>query len=260
MDRSVTNSSREQNLIADEGSRRGAWRLTARLAGARGLDGDEPRHDLGVADRQTGKGDRAIGAGRAGAARVQKEGCAASVDDGKVGVTEYDYISTDRFRIQVEVFEDMDHHDVDSADLQHLSRRQAPHSGSMIRVSSDGVNRGNLAQAIQDLGPTDVAGMEDEIDAGEGRQGLGPQEAVGVRDYADFEVTSRRCVGHPLRLLGREAVALPAHGLDNARATTLLELRTQVAEVDIQNARAGIEGQAPHHAEELLFREGPPGA
>src|SRR4029450_5260045 len=56
-----------------------------------------------------------------------------------------------------------------------------------VNVSSDRGDGRNLAKRVNDLGPPDVAGMDDVIDARQASFGLGPQQAVRVRNDSDSE-------------------------------------------------------------------------
>src|SRR6478735_8742706 len=54
---------------------------------------------------------------------------------------------------------------------------------------------------------------------------------------------------------GAQAVADVADRLDRSLAVVLAEFATQVADVDLQHLRAGVEVEPPHRVEDLLARE-----
>src|SRR5215218_1567083 len=56
-----------------------------------------------------------------------------------------------------------------------------------VHVSSDGGDRRNLAKRIDDLGPPDVACMNDVVDAGQASFRLGPQQTMRIRNDSDPE-------------------------------------------------------------------------
>jgi hypothetical protein len=54
-----------------------------------------------------------------------------------------------------------------------------------VDVAAYGAGRRERAEALQHLRAADVAGIEDEVRAGEGSDRLRPQQAVGIGDHAD---------------------------------------------------------------------------
>lgn len=60
-----------------------------------------------------------------------------------------------------------------------------PREGEIVITAHD-VERGNRGEMAEDLGRTDVTGMEDKVAALDSGQGFGAEEAVGVGDEGGF--------------------------------------------------------------------------
>lgn len=62
-----------------------------------------------------------------------------------------------------------------------------------IGVAEHGVDGSDVLECGKDLRSSDVTGVQDEINASQGPEGFGPNEAVSVRDEAyhhDFNIVS----------------------------------------------------------------------
>jgi hypothetical protein len=74
-------------------------------------------------------------------------------------------------------------------DLEGFRRGKVAGPWLPIHVASHGLDRGHRAQALEDRRLPDVAGVDDQVDTAERRQGLRPQEAVGIRDHTEASLT-----------------------------------------------------------------------
>ena len=69
-----------------------------------------------------------------------------------------------------------------------------------IVVTLDGGQRRNFFQFNKNNGLADIAGMYNKINSCQGCDGLGPQQAVGVRDQADHQARARGSQLHLFRI------------------------------------------------------------
>ena len=62
-----------------------------------------------------------------------------------------------------------------------------------IRVAGDSLHGSDVLECGHDLRSPHVTGMQDQVNASQGTEGFGPDEAMGVRDEAyhhDFNIVS----------------------------------------------------------------------
>jgi len=78
-----------------------------------------------------------------------------------------DDAKTGRLGIEVEFFKIVEHVYRDSVDFYYLLIGYGLGPFVLVVVTSDGCDRGDLGQLFQNLGFTDVAGMEDAFDPAE---------------------------------------------------------------------------------------------
>jgi len=72
------------------------------------------------------------------------------------------------------------------ADRSGVGIARRPIGGVHIALDRD--HGGDAAEVRDDLGPADVAGMDDMGDAGQALLSLGAQQAVRVRNHSDLHV------------------------------------------------------------------------
>jgi hypothetical protein len=90
----------------------------------------------------------------------------------------------DGIEIQLlDVVQDVDRH---PADLERGGKWHRPRPRPFVVVASDGRDRGDVPQGIQNLRPADVAGMNDSLDAGERSESLRPKQPVGIGNEPDY--------------------------------------------------------------------------
>jgi hypothetical protein len=104
-------------------------------------------------------------AARAGAARVYIKDAIARMGFGFVGVAVDDDLETGGLRVEVELFEIVEHVDGGACELQGLSERQGFCPGLGVDIAADGVERGDSTELIEDSWIADVAGVEDCVGA-----------------------------------------------------------------------------------------------
>ncbi len=122
---------------------------------------------------------------RPGAAGVEIEDAVFAFHKGGVGMAEDDRGEACRGGVQVQGEEFVEDVDKDAVDLDDPGMGQIRGPGAPVGVAPDGVHRRDLRQGLQYLGITDVPGVNDQLDTGQGGGGLGAQQAVGVGDDAD---------------------------------------------------------------------------
>jgi len=121
----------------------------------------------------------------AGAAGVEVEDAVFGLDVGGMGVAEDDRGQACGPGGEVQGVEFVQDIEEEAADFHYPVLGQISGPGATIGVAPDRVHWGDLGQVGQDLGVADVAGVDDELDASQGGDGLGAQQAVGVGDNAD---------------------------------------------------------------------------
>jgi hypothetical protein len=131
--------------------------------------------------------DRQLEAPRTGASGIKAEHAVNGIDLRDVGVSRYDHINTDRYRIdakRVKIMQDEDR-PLGEPDAFGLGIITGPIA--RVHVASDRGHRRDAAERRDDLGSADIATMNDMIDALKKALGLGPQQAMRVGYDADPE-------------------------------------------------------------------------
>ena len=64
-------------------------------------------------------------------------------------------------------------------------RRQIRRPRAAVDVAAHGLYGRDAPQRVEDLWRADVSRVKNQVNAGEGRGGFGPQETMSIRDYAD---------------------------------------------------------------------------
>jgi hypothetical protein len=89
------------------------------------------------------------------------------------------------FRLQVELAEVMHHIDRHAAGFDDFGFRQTARPRGGVDVTADCGYGGNPRERFEDFGRADIAGVEDTVGPAQSFDGFGPQQAVGVGDYAE---------------------------------------------------------------------------
>lgn len=151
-----------------------------------GLEEGEDGWGQGVLfDAEVGEGDGEVEAAGACAAWVEVEDVVAGFGGGLVGVAADDGGEAGGGGVQVEVVDGVDEVEEGAVELDDVGWGQVGAGAVGVDVAADGGDGGYGAEGAEDLDVADVAGMENMIDAVEGGDGLGAEEAVGVGDDAD---------------------------------------------------------------------------
>ena len=95
--------------------------------------------------------------------------------------------------VEVQRFEVMEHVEVEARvgrvlDEDDVGLGQLAAGAFSVDVAADRSYRRNLLQSFKDRRSADVAEMEDAVDAGEGWQDFGAEDAVGIGDDAELHV------------------------------------------------------------------------
>lgn len=121
----------------------------------------------------------------AGTARVEVEHAAALLDSGFVRVTgDYD-TDAGALGVQVDVRERVQHIDPDAAEFEQLRSGQSGAGSAAIDIATDRRHRGKLSEGFENGGVAHVACVQDVFGAGQGGEGFGPKQAVGIGDHTD---------------------------------------------------------------------------
>src|SRR5512143_4238537 len=68
---------------------------------------------------------------------------------------------------------------------RHLDRIGESGLARRVGVAVDGMHRSDQLQLVEDVVAPDVAGVEDQFDAGERRVHVGPNESMRIRDQSN---------------------------------------------------------------------------
>ena len=96
-----------------------------------------------------------------------------------------DEAETGRRWIEVERCQVVEHVRRYGLECHDRCRRQIRRPGAAVDVAAHDLDGRDAAQRIEDLWRADVSRVKNQVDAVEGRGSFGPQETMGVRDYAD---------------------------------------------------------------------------
>src|SRR5271166_1786166 len=102
-----------------------------------------------------------------------------------MAVAVHHYPESGGFRLQVELSEIMQHVDRHSASFDDLGHGQKARPALSVDVAADRGHRSDLLEHFENFESSNVAGVEDAVGAAQGCDGLGPQQAVCVGDYAE---------------------------------------------------------------------------
>jgi len=122
---------------------------------------------------------------RAGAAWIEIEDAVFLFYLWLMAVAVYDHAESGGFRLQVEAAEIMQDIDGYVSGLNDFGFGQGVRPGLRVDVAADCGYGRDLCERFEDFGSANVAGMEDAVGSAQGFDGLGPQQAVGVGDYAE---------------------------------------------------------------------------
>lgn len=120
----------------------------------------------------------------AGAARVEVQNAVVSFDLWLVGVAVEDDGHAGGLRLDIEIVQSVDHVDQAAGELYGLGGREGGAGAGTVDVAANGGEGGDLAEGVEDGWVAYVAGVEDVVDAAEGHDGFGAEEAVGVGEDA----------------------------------------------------------------------------
>jgi len=180
------------------------WRCGThgRGAGSRRQNGEAARIDPPASDAQfndlrlhlpvrhpdEGNCDGQPEASRAGAAGIEEEDAAASLDEWAMGMPEY-YCSIAGARgVEVEVRNLVQNEQAERPDLDLLRQREARGPIAGVDIAAYGECGSKLAQPLEHLRLSDVAGVDDEVRSGERGDRLRPNKPVRVGNDADDDV------------------------------------------------------------------------
>lgn len=163
------------------------------MGGRSGLEevvqgGFEGGGGLGVDE---GEGDGEGEAAGAGAARVEVEDAALPRDRRLVRVAADDGADAGGGGVEVEVVHGVHEVEEVAGELDGLGWREIGAGARGVDVATDGGDGRDLLKGAEDGDLADVAGVEDMVDAGEGGERLGTEEAVGVGEDADAHQARR---------------------------------------------------------------------
>jgi len=102
-----------------------------------------------------------------------------------MAVAVYDHAESGGFWLQVELAEIMQDIDGQATGFDDFGCRQSARPRGGIDVAVDRGYGRDLRQRFEDSRSADVAGVEDLVGSAQGFDGRGPQQAVGVGDYAE---------------------------------------------------------------------------
>lgn len=112
--------------------------------------------------------------------RVEEQDALAAFDERLVGVAEDDQGDAGGGGVKVKLGDRVEHVDQVSGELDGFGRGQAGAGTGAVDVAANGGDRGDGAEGIKDGRVADITGVEDGVDAGDGGEDLGSEEAVGV--------------------------------------------------------------------------------
>jgi hypothetical protein len=103
-------------------------------------------------------------------------------------VTGHDDREARRDRIQVESRNVVEHVEMPAVDLDNLGFRQAGRPRFLVDVASFGKDRSESTESFDDLGISDVAGVDQEVTSSQDMESLRSNDPVGIRDDADNDL------------------------------------------------------------------------
>ena len=136
--------------------------------------------ELATLDGEPGQRDGQREPARAGAAGIQVEHAVAPLCPRAVRVSEDHRGEAGGHGVEVERGPVVQHVKLQAARLDHVGDRQRRGPDRGVDVATHRQGRSDLAQAIEDLARADIAGVQDQIRALQGVEGLSPQQPVRV--------------------------------------------------------------------------------
>jgi len=107
---------------------------------------------------------------------------------------------TRRLGVETQLREVMNHVDQVGADFDDVGGGKLGRPWSLVVVASDGADRSDGAERVENRSATDVPAMDDELATAKGIEGLGTDEPVRVRDHADDVLHGQLATGRRSRL------------------------------------------------------------
>ena len=102
-----------------------------------------------------------------------------------MGVAADHNVNLSRDWIEIQVVDVVNDVDNCRSGLKHLRRWKARRPRRSVDVAFDCPDRCNRTKLFEDRRIADIAGVDDEVGAAQGIHSLRPEQAVGVRNYAD---------------------------------------------------------------------------
>jgi len=137
---------------------------------------------LDVKQNQIHRQGKAPGAGAAG---VEVKDPIFALHMRTVGVAEDHRGQARRRGVQVQAEEFVEDVELDLPHLHHLGLGEGPAEVAPVGIAPHRVDRGQGPQRLQNLGAANVPGVDDQFHPPQGLQRLGPQQPMGVGNYAD---------------------------------------------------------------------------
>ncbi len=121
---------------------------------------------------------------RTGTAWVQVEDAVAGLDAGLVGVAVDHDGDAGGFRLDVQVVQGVDHVEKLAVELHGFRGGESGAGAGVVDVAADCGHGRELAEGVEEGGVAQVTGVEDVVDATQGVESFGAEEAVGVGEDA----------------------------------------------------------------------------
>ena len=145
---------------------------------------------------EVGEGNWKREASGAGAAWVEVENVVSGLDHGLVAMAVDHGADAGGRGVEVQVGDVVDEIEETAGEFDGFGCGKLRARARAVDVAADGGEWSDGGEAVEDGGVADVAGVEDVVNAHEGDEGFGAEEAVGVGDYAyahGLEVTGGVC-------------------------------------------------------------------
>jgi hypothetical protein len=136
-------------------------------------------------DCEASEGYRQLETPGAGASRIEIEHTVANLLLRDVAVTRDDSGETGKLRLEVELLQNMQNIYREPADLDNVGLRDFVDPIAVVGVAVDGGDRSDFRKLYKDRGISDVARMNDMVGTSQRGDGLGPEQAVSIRDDPD---------------------------------------------------------------------------
>ncbi len=139
----------------------------------------------GLVDVDAGEGSGELEAAGAGGAWIKEEDSVAMGNAGLVGMTADHSIDSGGFGLDGQVVDGVDEEEELTAEVDGFGHREFGAGSMCVDVAADGGDGGDLAEAVEDLGIANVAGVEEMVTAGKGGEDFGTEQTVSVGENAD---------------------------------------------------------------------------